>query len=204
VPSAPFLAPGLSLAAIDAIYDELGPTPRLCFEKEISLDEYRVLLHRALDKLTLSYLEDLAFCNYLALDEVSHKLYMLRRLGMCVNSVEVEIATISPFVASKIAAWMRELQRHELVRFFSRSIASTSTRKMAGDTFEAYCHILFSTKIEFDYVPMVRIGGQPQTKPRLQGNLSGTQVTPNLRDRMILQRWKPCVLVLQPKRLLSA
>ena len=34
---------------------------------------------------------------------------------------------------------------------------------MSGDVFESYCHIIlnFSTGIEFDFVPMVRIGGQP-------------------------------------------
>ena len=34
---------------------------------------------------------------------------------------------------------------------------------MSGDVFESYCHIIlnFSTGIEFDFVPMVRIGGHP-------------------------------------------
>jgi hypothetical protein len=47
----------------------------------------------------------------------------------------------------------------ELVRLFNRYIRLPSTRRMAGDVFEAYCHIIFSTRIKFEFIPMVRIGG---------------------------------------------
>jgi hypothetical protein len=165
VPSAPFRAPGVSLTPIDEIFDELGPTPRLCFEKKRWLTEYRRKLNEALGRLTLSYLEDMSFTREsLALDAVSDKMYMLKRSGVDVDSVEVDIMTITPFVASKIATRMRALERHDLARLFHRYIALPSTRKMAGDIFEAYCHVKFSTRIEFEFVPMVRIGGQTKTK----------------------------------------
>ena len=52
--------------------------------------------------------EDMSFSRQrLALNAVSHKMYMLKRSG-------VDIITITPFVASKIAARMRALERHEL------------------------------------------------------------------------------------------
>ena len=46
---------------------------------------------------------------------------------------------------------MRALERHELVGLFHRYIALPSTRKMAGDIFEAHCHVNFSTRIQFEF-----------------------------------------------------
>jgi hypothetical protein len=170
------------LTVIDKIFDELGPTPYLCFATDRLLNLHRRGLNEALGGLTLSYLEDISFTHEgLALDSVSHKMYMLRRSGACMDSIEVDVVTITPFVASKLAAQMRALERHELVRLFKRYIALSSTRRMAGDIFEAYCHVTFSRRIEFDFVPMVRIGGQP-----LQRIHGGIQVTPSLRDQRIL------------------
>ena len=67
-------------------------------------------------------------------------MYMLKCSG-------VDIITTTPFVASKIPARMRALERHELVRLFHRYIALPSTRRMAGNIFEVYCHVNFSTMI---------------------------------------------------------
>ena len=61
---------------------------------------------------------------------------------------------------------MRALKRHELVSLFNRYSEGPSTRTMSGDVFEAYCHLIFSTNIEFDFVPMVRIGGQPTVRDK--------------------------------------
>ena len=37
---------------------------------------------------------------------------------------------------------------------------------MPGDVFEANCDIVFSTRTEFDFVPMVRIDGQPTVREK--------------------------------------
>ena len=37
---------------------------------------------------------------------------------------------------------------------------------MSGDVFEANCDIFFSTRIEFDFVPMVCNGGQPTVREK--------------------------------------
>ena len=166
-PSAPFRAPSVPLNVIDKIIDELGPIPHLCFGTQRFLDMHRRQLFEALGQLTLTDLENMSFTGEsLALDTISHKIYMLKRLDTLtpVDSVEVDIVAISPFVASKLAARMRVLERHELVHLFERYSAIPSTRRLAGDVFTAYCHVIFSTKIKLDFFPMVRIGGQPQTK----------------------------------------
>ena len=151
----------MSLTAIDKIFHELGPIPRLCFGTETSLVEHRANLNAALDGLTFSYLKDMASRKYRELDAVSSKMYMLRRSNVDADCVGVDVMAISPFVASKLAARMRTLlQPHELVHLFRRYLAKESTRIMAGDIFEAYCHVIFSTRIEFDFVPMVRVGDQ--------------------------------------------
>ena len=62
---------------------------------------------------------------------------------------------------------MRALKHHELVDLFERCNAALhSTRRMSGDVFEANCDIFFSTRIEFDFVPMVCNGGQPTVREK--------------------------------------
>jgi hypothetical protein len=165
-PSAPFRAPGVRLPAIDGIFNELGPIPRLCFGTERSLIEYRADLDEALEGLSLPYLESLTSRNPLALDTVSHKIVVLRRSTIDVDSVLVYIQPISPFIASEVARRMRALKRYELVSLFKRYNASPSTRRISGNVFEAYCHVIFSTMIELEFVPMVRIGGQPTVREK--------------------------------------
>ena len=165
-PSAPFRAPNVPLPAIEAIFYKFGPTPRLCFGTERLLIEYQANLDEALEGLSLAYLESLTSRNRLALDAVSEKIYMLRRSSIDVDSVLVYIQPISPFIASKVVRRMRALKCHELVGLFKRYNALPSTRGMSGDVFEAYCHITFSVGIEFDCVPMVRIGGHPTVREK--------------------------------------
>ena len=56
-------------------------------------------------------------------------------------------------------------KRHEMVSLFDRYNALRSTRRTSYDVFEAHCHI-FSSRIEFDFVKMVRIGGQPTVREK--------------------------------------
>ena len=121
---------------------------------------------------------------------------MLRRSFIDFNFVPVDIQPISPFIASKVASRMRALSRYNVI---------PSTRKMSGDVFESYCHIIlnFSTGIKFDFVPMVRIGGHP-TVGEKRGWLSGLPVIPSLVDRCSLRRWKSCVPVVWLAELLPA
>ena len=126
--------------------------------------DYQASLGEALGGLSLAYLESLTSRNRLALDAVSDKIVVLRRSTIHVDSVSVYIQPISPFVASELARQMRALKRHELVGLFRRYNALPSTRRMSGDIFAAYCHVIFSTRIKFDFVPMVRIGGQPTAR----------------------------------------
>ena len=65
------------------------------------------------------------------------------------------------------AACGHSSKHHELVDLFERCNAALhSTRRMSGEVFEANCDIVFSTRIEFDFVPMVRIDGQPTVREK--------------------------------------
>jgi hypothetical protein len=86
---------------------------------------------------------------------------MLRHSTIAMDSVLVYIQPISPSIASKVACRMRALKRNELVRLFKSYNTLPSTRRMLGNVFEAYFHVIFSAMIEFDFIPMVHIGGQP-------------------------------------------
>jgi hypothetical protein len=150
----------VSFTAINEIFDHLGPTPWLCFKNTRLLIDYRRELDEALGMLTLGGLEDMSFSHESqALDAVSYKIFMPKCSNVDVDSVKVDMMTITPFIASKVATRMRALKRYELVRLFNHYIRLPSTRRMAGDVFKAYCHITFSTRIKFKFVPMVRIGG---------------------------------------------
>jgi hypothetical protein len=62
--------------------------------------------------------------------------------------------------------------------FVHRYIALPSKGKMAGDIFEEYCHVKFSTMFEFEFVPMVRIGSQKAVaakEPQWHSSVSGIQ-----------------------------
>jgi hypothetical protein len=71
--------------------------------------------------------------------------------------------TITPFVA-KVAALLQALECHELVCLFDCYIALPSTRNVAGDIFEAYCHVIISKRIKFKFVPMVHTDDQMKTR----------------------------------------
>ena len=168
-PSAPFLAPDRPLPDIEEIFDRLGPTPRLCFGDERSLFDHKEGLDKALAGLSLDYLEKLASrINDLELDAVSHTIIVLRRSTTDVEPLnsKVYIELASHFIASEVARWMRALKCHELVSLFNRYNALPVTRKMSGDIFEAYCHVIFSMRIKFDFVSMVRIGEHPTVRER--------------------------------------
>ena len=124
----------MSFTAIDEIFDHLGPTPRLCFGNTRSLIDYRRKLDEALGRLTSGGLEGMSFSHESqALDAVSHKIYMLKRSKVDVDSVELDMMTITPSIASKVAARTRALERYELLHLFNRYIRLPSTRRMAGD-----------------------------------------------------------------------
>ena len=61
-------------------------------------------------------------------------------------------------------AQMRTLQPHELVHLFHCYMVLPFTRRMASNVFKVYCHIIFSTRIELHFLPMVCIGGQLKAK----------------------------------------
>ena len=97
----------MPFTAIDEIFDHLGPTPRLCFGNTRSLIDYRRKLDEALGRFTLGGLEGMSFSHESqALYAFSHKIYMLKRSKVDVDSVEVDMMTITPSVASKVAARM--------------------------------------------------------------------------------------------------
>ena len=138
----------------------------ICFGTQRFLDMHRRVLFEALGWLTLNDLENMSVTGEsLALDTISHKIYMLRHLDMLtpVHSIKVDIMAISPFITSKLAAWMQVLKHYKLVHLFKCHSAIPSTRTLTGNVFTAYCHIIFSMKIKLDIFSMVYIGGQPQT-----------------------------------------
>ena len=87
---------------------------------------------------------------------------------------------------------MQTLECHELACLFHCYIALPSTRRMAGDIFEAYCHINFSTWIEFEFVPItVRIGSETKNRAAKepQWHLSHTKF-PEPKESKVLEGFR--------------
>jgi hypothetical protein len=139
VASAPLRLNDPDFDLINEIFDELGPIPRLCIEYgEDELEGYREDLNNALGNISIDNLEKLAAAG-MEMDVTSHKVCLIRRFDSTGLrfSKKVKVSPITPYVASRIAFQLKNAQRDELIRLYKKFIHDPSTRKMAGDIFEA-------------------------------------------------------------------
>jgi hypothetical protein len=112
-----------------------------------------------LGNLTLGDLENMSFVHGdLALDTVSYMIFMPMRFGVDINSYDVEIIPLlgqglSPRCGcSNVTNWTAS---------FATTLPYPLQEKWQAIS---YCHVILSTMIDFDFVPMACISGQPQIK----------------------------------------
>jgi hypothetical protein len=161
---------------INNVFDELGPIPLLCFDYGVkALSSYRRALSKVLSKLTIKKLEDLvdaatslemdaSGAKNLAMDTISHKICLIRRLNPTDLDAEVEVLPITAIVGSRIAFQLRNTERSEQIRLYKQLTALPEAKRMSGNVFEAYCQQRFSERISIKFVPMVRLEDSKASK----------------------------------------
>jgi len=118
-------------------------------------------------------LEDLVDASEdLTMDAVSHKLCLIKRADLNDLISEVHVAPITDYIESKLALYMRNLEREDQVRLYKTLAATPSGRGMSGHIFEAYCLHKFQSRISIQLYPMVRLEGASETKRKPQWHTS--------------------------------
>jgi hypothetical protein len=148
------------LEIIDRAFDQLGPTPRLCFETPSHWKRYICTVDDALGQLTLESLRRLLYNTAdLAMDTISHRLFLVRREDIDNVDSIVCITHITPFMQSKLAIALRDYDSHDQIRLYRTFARTPSYRGMTGSIFEAFCQQHFQKQISIHCVPMVCLNG---------------------------------------------
>ena len=179
---------------IDNIFDELGPIPRLCLDYGVDeLSDYRDALSDALSMLTIKNLEDLVHAakrldtgasglQNSAMDSISHKICLIRRLNPAHLGRKVEVLPITAIIGSRIASQLTNAERSEQIRLYKLLTALPEGKRMSGNVFEAYCQQRFRERISIEFAPLVRLedSNAPKNKSRYlhQWYTSNTMLTP--------------------------
>jgi hypothetical protein len=108
--SAPLHPASPNSEIIDDIYDQFGPTPRLCLEMASDPDQleaYKAGVRRALKLVTPQYLLKMTHeLEVMNMDEVSQKLCQIRRQHIDVKSLAC-VVPITDIMQSRLAIAMR-------------------------------------------------------------------------------------------------
>jgi hypothetical protein len=159
--SAEIFLPQFEQKRINQIFDELGPTPRLCIDYLSNpgrLKEYRRDLRDAILDITSGQLEklirDIASVN---LSEVSHKLFLIFREEREVVNGDVIVVPITEDVKKKLALQFRNLQKDEQIRLYEHFAKVPDSRAVAGIFFEAACQRRLQEGTVLELIRMVKL-----------------------------------------------
>ncbi|EDR03255.1 uncharacterized protein LACBIDRAFT_307487 [Laccaria bicolor S238N-H82] len=154
------------------IFDQLGPTPRLCIEYQLdpnALSLYEKDICTALSKVTSKDLELLLVAagnGGLGIDSMFDTIALLTRQSLD-DAYSPGMATpITPYIQSRLSYQFRNLERKELLRLYKTFAKVREGRKMAGVFFEALAQRNLQEGITLEVVPMVKLdearNGVPQ------------------------------------------
>lgn len=168
-PNAPLRMFGPNLEEIDAVFDNFGPTPRLCFDTLLQphgIDSYQCALNEILAGLTSQDLKtSVVNMGSLAADKLSHTICLISRKNRDELSDNVNVQPITKFVESQLVICLRNLQIKDQIELHNRFTRSPSAKRMTGPLFEAYCQLRFQTEISLEFISMVRLP-DPDPKPK--------------------------------------
>jgi hypothetical protein len=173
---APLILPHPDTELIDAVYDQLGPIPLLCFDKVQSWYELKIHCNRIseiIDDMSMQEYERLVAesGNHLGLEDGWHKICLIRRSNNVITHADldtisqlVQIMPITDFIRSLLTNRFRNLDRSEQIRLYKRFARLPSTRGMTGNLFEGYCQQRFQIKISIKFLPMVCLSDKRKGK----------------------------------------
>ena len=149
--------------SVTCVFNELGPTPRLCIEYLGAglIDRYRRDLEKAISNLTISQLETL-YRDFRSLsggvDKFSHMICLLTRHDRENVNRDVIVSPITSFIESKLGKHSRTLKDEELIRLYDLFSKDPESRKMSGVFFEIIARRRFREGgVELKFIPMVRL-----------------------------------------------
>ena len=168
------LPPGTNIhECVNGVFNELGPTPRLCIDYlcspgQIELEQYRQDVQQAILNITTSDLQRLLQdSRSLTMNAVSHKLCLISRQdGENAYSGPI-VSPITSSIKSRLANRFRTLERGEQIRLYKYLSKVPGSRAMAGIFFEAAAQGCFQDGVALELLPMVRLPySQGKNNPR--------------------------------------
>ena len=128
---------------IDDIYDQFGPTPRLCILKPLNdhqLEEYKNNTRIALENLTLQSLQELIRnTEELKMDKVSHKLCLISRKKLHNVRSSFCVTPITAHMQLRLAIHMQTQDSQQLVEMCQDPFLEHLSRYL----FESISHLYF-------------------------------------------------------------
>ncbi len=155
------LPPGTNFhESVDRVFNELGPTPRLCIDylcSRGSIEQYRRNVQKAISKLTAGELERLAEdSGSLTMDDVSHKICLISREDRENVHSGAVVSPITSSIKSRLSNRFRTLERGEQIRLYKYLSRVPGSRGTAGIFFEAAAQGCFQDGVTS------RRGGNPR------------------------------------------
>ncbi|KAH9006497.1 hypothetical protein EDB86DRAFT_2795089, partial [Lactarius hatsudake] len=150
---------------IDEMYDQYGPTPRICLESvrtKAVFVAHKNRLDTALSKLSVEKLENMVSdAVNSSLDDESHTLILVTRLPrdgddddkFSYNRVE----PITHMIKLKIRNQLRRETRAARIRLYKTFTNVEGTRRIAGVVYESLAQDILEEKIALKLVPMVKM-----------------------------------------------
>jgi hypothetical protein len=138
--SAPLILKQPDPKTIDQMFNEFGPTPRICLNLIATRDgrkQYSTAVEAAIRNLTLSQLEafmdeDIPSANQ------SHKVFLVRRTEASDVSSAPTFSPITDMIARRLTVAFRGLERADQVQWYRRSIGRPGGRAFGGMIYEPY------------------------------------------------------------------
>ncbi|KAH9050181.1 hypothetical protein EDB84DRAFT_1555539 [Lactarius hengduanensis] len=160
---------------IDEMYDQYGPTPRICLESVCTkaiFAAHKNRLDSALRKLSVEKLENMAS------DDESHTLILVTRLPRDGDDDDKfaysRVEPITHMIKLKIRNQLRTETRAARIRLYKALTNVEGTRRIAGVVYESLAQEILEKKIALKLVPMVKMElsefGQRLKIPRWHSN----------------------------------
>jgi hypothetical protein len=163
--SAPLIVNNPDISFIDRVYDEYGPTPRICLVESSSPQRYEQYSHAVEHAVNALKLEHFMSQDGMVILEGSQGLFLIRRRRAAETDSLTFVSAITDRVSMKMAAAFRQLTRAEQVRAYDKCLGYPGSRALSGTMYEPYCQEQFKTRIKIEYLPMVRL---PDSDPSVK------------------------------------
>jgi hypothetical protein len=159
--SASLLLRKTDATAIHEIFEELGPTARLCIEYASDpeqLGDYKAELDYEISHITTGKLEELIDqSTQLTMDAVSNKICLISRRDPKNMRSTPLMSPITDSIKSRLSNQLQNLQQAERIRLFKQLEKVPGARATAGILYEAQAQYLLQQGRRLDLIPMVKL-----------------------------------------------